>query len=181
MKEAARSISSAKHSWLYRHIRDSPGSDPFVGAICDLYTPRPCCRLRLKRDGTRAETRFRLSLKRSSPFKSEGASVQLTADSRGVRISGSNAGYTMFRGSVRVLATHSTRQFPLHFPSRASPCAIRFQTHSIPVGFMPFFSFNAACKLTALYFTYFVSFSFNVVWLASVHLFVLFVLWECGF
>jgi len=29
-----------------------------------------------------------------------------------------------------VLATHSIRQFPLHFPSRASPCAIRFQTHS---------------------------------------------------
>jgi hypothetical protein len=30
----------------------------------------------------------------------------------------------------RVLATHSIRQFPLHFPSRASPCAIRIQTHS---------------------------------------------------
>jgi len=29
----------------------------------------------------------------------------------------------------RVLATHSIRQFPLHFSSRASPCAIRFQTH----------------------------------------------------
>ena len=27
----------------------------------------------------------------------------------------------------RVLATHSIRQFPLHFPSRASPWAIRFQ------------------------------------------------------
>ena len=30
----------------------------------------------------------------------------------------------------RVLATHSIRQFPLHFPSRASHCAITFQTHS---------------------------------------------------
>jgi hypothetical protein len=30
----------------------------------------------------------------------------------------------------RVLATHSIRQFPLHFPSRASPCAITFQTQS---------------------------------------------------
>jgi len=37
----------------------------------------------------------------------------------------------------RVLATHSIRQFPLHFPSRASRCAItiqldstRFQCHS---------------------------------------------------
>jgi hypothetical protein len=27
----------------------------------------------------------------------------------------------------RVLATHSIRQFPLHFPSRASPCDITFQ------------------------------------------------------
>jgi hypothetical protein len=27
----------------------------------------------------------------------------------------------------RVPATHSNRQFPLHFPSRASPCAIIFQ------------------------------------------------------
>jgi len=30
-----------------------------------------------------------------------GASVQSTTDSRGVRISGSNVGYTMFRGSVK--------------------------------------------------------------------------------
>jgi len=87
------------------------------------------CIERLKRDGTRAETRFRLSPKRTSPFKSAGASVQSTAGSRGVRISDSNAGYTMFGGSARVLATHSIRQFPLHFPSRASPCAITFQTH----------------------------------------------------
>jgi len=86
--------------------------------------------VRLKSDATRAETRFRLSPKRTSPFKSAGASVQSTAGSRGVRISVSNTGYTTFRGSVRVLATHSIRQFPLHFPSRASPCAIRFQTHS---------------------------------------------------
>jgi len=34
-----------------------------------------------------------------------------------VRISGSNAGYTVFRGSVKVLATRSIRQIPLHFPS----------------------------------------------------------------
>jgi hypothetical protein len=86
--------------------------------------------VRLKRDGTRAETKFRLSQKRTSPFKSAGASIQSNAGSRGVRISGSNAGYTTFRGSVIVLATHSIHQFPLHFPSRASPCAISFQTHS---------------------------------------------------
>jgi hypothetical protein len=40
----------------------------------------------LKCDGTRAETRFRLSAKRASPFKSAGASVQSTTGSRGVRI-----------------------------------------------------------------------------------------------
>ena len=33
----------------------------------------------------------------------------------------------------RVLATHSIHQFPLHFPSRASPCAITFQTQSTSV------------------------------------------------
>ena len=47
---------------------------------------------RAERDGTRAETRFRLSPKRTSPFTSVGASVQSTAGSRGVRISLSNAG-----------------------------------------------------------------------------------------
>jgi len=48
-------------------------------------------RARLKRDGTRAETRFGLSVKRTSPFKSAGVSVQSTAGSRGVRISSSIA------------------------------------------------------------------------------------------
>ena len=47
---------------------------------------------RAERDGTRAEARFRLSPKRTSPSKSVGASFQSTADSRGVRISLSNAG-----------------------------------------------------------------------------------------
>ena len=86
------------------------------------------CRLRLKCDGTRTETRIRLSGKRTSKFKSAMASVHSTTGSRGFRISGINAGCTMFRGSVRVLATHSIRQFPLLFPSRESPCAITFQT-----------------------------------------------------
>ena len=88
------------------------------------------CIARAERDGTRAETRFRLSPKRTSPFKSVRASVQSTSGSRGVRISFSNAGYTTFGGGVRVLATHSIRQSPLHFPSRASPCATRFRTSS---------------------------------------------------
>jgi hypothetical protein len=60
----------------------------------------------LKCDGTRAETRFRLSAKWTNPF----SSVQSTTGSRGVRISGSNAGYTMFRGSVKGTG------YPLHWP-----------------------------------------------------------------
>jgi len=55
----------------------------------------------LKCDGTRAETRISLSAKRTSPFKSAGASVQSTTGSRGVRISDSNAGYTMILGGVK--------------------------------------------------------------------------------
>jgi len=42
--------------------------------------------------GTRAENRFGLPAKRTSPFISAGLSVQSAAGSRGVRISGSNAG-----------------------------------------------------------------------------------------
>ena len=45
-----------------------------------------------ERDGKRAETRFRLSQKRTSPFKSVGTSVLSTAGSRGLRISLSNVG-----------------------------------------------------------------------------------------
>ena len=59
------------------------------------------CRLRLKCDGTRTETRFLLSAKRTCLFKSAGHQFSRLLASRGVRISGSNAGYTMFRGSVK--------------------------------------------------------------------------------
>ena len=45
------------------------------------------CRSQLKCDGTRANTRFILSAKRTSPFKTAGASVQSTTGSRSVRIS----------------------------------------------------------------------------------------------
>jgi hypothetical protein len=49
-----------------------------------------------------------------------GASVQSTTGSRGVHISGSNAGYTTFRGSVQ------STGYPLHspvFPSLPLPCS----------------------------------------------------------
>ena len=88
-------------------------------------------RLRLKCDGTRAETRFRLSAKRTRPFKSAGGrgSVQQTTGSRGVRISGSNAGCTMFRGSVK------NTGYPLHSPVSPSlplPCVT--VRHHISIG-----------------------------------------------
>ena len=95
----------------------------------------PLGRLRLKCDGTRAETRFRLSAKRTSPFKSAGASGQSTTGSRGVRISGSNAGYTMFRGSVK------STGYPLHSPVSPSltlPCVT--VCHHISTGLYQFAS-----------------------------------------
>ena len=61
-------------------------------------------------DGTRVENRFRLLAKRTSPFKSAGVSAQSTTGSQGVRISVSNDGYTMFRGSVKCTG------YPLHSP-----------------------------------------------------------------
>jgi hypothetical protein len=92
-------------------VRIGPDAHPF------------CCiigRLRLKCDGTGEETRFRLSAKRTSPFESAGgASVQSTTGSRSVRIRGSNAGYIMFRGSVKGTG------YPLHSPVSPSlrlPC-----------------------------------------------------------
>jgi len=66
---------------------------------------------RLKCDGTRGVTRVRLSAKRTSLFKSAWASFLSTAGSRGVRISGSNAGYNILRGSVK------GKGYPVHLHS----------------------------------------------------------------
>jgi len=83
----------------------------------------------LKCGGTRAETRFRLSAKRTSPFKSVGATIQSTNGSRGVRISGSNAGYTMFRGSVKGTG------YPLHSPVSSSlPLTCDTVCHHVSIG-----------------------------------------------
>jgi hypothetical protein len=75
-------------------------TNTLCGQNVELLNVKPGGRRRLKCDGTRAETRFRLSAKRTSPFKSAGASVQSTTGRWGVRISGSNTGYTMSRGSL---------------------------------------------------------------------------------
>jgi hypothetical protein len=120
-------------------------------------------RVRLKCNGTRAETIFRLSAKRKGPFNpldaelnpichllallgahlifhvggirvtSEGASIQSTTGSRVVRTSGSNAGYTMFQGSVKGTG------YPLHSsvsPSLPLPCVT--VCHDISTGLYPF-------------------------------------------
>ena len=71
---------------------------------------------------------FVFRAKRTSPFKSAGGgSVQSTTGSRGVRISGSNAGYTMFRGSVKGTG------YPLHSP--VSPFTSPPVRHPVPSHF----------------------------------------------
>ena len=56
---------------------------------------------------------FFFRAKRTSPFESAGTSFQSTTGSRGVRMRGSNAGYTMFLGSVKSIG------YPFH--SQVSP------------------------------------------------------------
>ena len=91
-------------------------------------------RLRLKCDGTHTETRFCLSAKRMSSFKSAGLSVQLTAGSRGVHISSSNARYSMFRGSVKGTG------YSLHSPvSPSLPLPFVTMCHHISAGLYSIF------------------------------------------
>jgi len=86
-------------------------------------------RVKLKCDGTGAETKFSLSAKRTSTFKSAGASVQSSTGSRGVRISGSNTGYTMFRGSLK--STGYTLRSPF---SSSTPLPCVTVCHHISTG-----------------------------------------------
>ena len=89
------------------------------------------CRARLKRDGTREETRVGLSAKWTIPFELTKFSIYSINGSRGVRISGSNAGYTMFWGSVQDYWEHTPRAcYPFISPIGKSPCAFRFQLNS---------------------------------------------------
>jgi hypothetical protein len=95
--------------WLL--IAGIVGSDPTDGM--------DVCIAESEREGTRAETRLGLSAKRTSPFKSAGGgtfSRLLAVEECG------SAGKTT--------ATDSIRIFPLHFPSRASPCAVSFRFSS---------------------------------------------------
>ena len=147
-KKKSRNITWHNITWCWRLVASlllrRPNFDPgpihvgFLGGQCDTHvgfppsTPvPPVSTLRLKCDGTRAETRFRLSAKRTSPFKSAGGrqfSRLLAAEvcPSAVVMLDTPCSEVVWR----VLATHSIRQFPLHFPSRASPCAITFQLDS---------------------------------------------------
>ena len=74
---------------------------------------------------------FVFRAKRTSPFKSAGGvrSVdywQLRCCASAVVMLDTPCSEVVWR----VLAIHSIRQFPLHFPSLASPCAITFQLES---------------------------------------------------
>jgi hypothetical protein len=97
---------------IHQHLRPPL----YYHVSIDQPPPSTQSRLCLKCDGTCAETRFCLSAKRTSPFKTAGASVQSTTGSRGVRISGSNVGYTMFRGSEGYWLPTPFASFPFTSP-----------------------------------------------------------------
>ena len=91
-------------------------------------------RLCLECDSTRADTSFRLSAKRTSPFKWAGGRQFSRLLAAEVCASAVVMLDTPCSEVVsRVLATHSVHQFTLHFPSRASPCVIMFQLDSTTV------------------------------------------------
>ena len=119
-KKCTQLFHKLSHRYMFRHYRVILrelviNTLPSYTSISNAAVGRG----QLKCDGTRVEIKFRLSAKRTSPFKSAGTSVQSTTGSRAVRISGSNAGYTMFRGSVK------STGYPLHSPVSPSlplPC-----------------------------------------------------------
>jgi hypothetical protein len=97
---------------------------------CDQFRWLMQCRLLMKCDGTCAETRFRHSARNGpSPFKSAGGGRQLNrllaAEVCG--ISSGNAGYTVFRGSVKGTG------YPLHSP--VSPFTSPTVRHRVPSHF----------------------------------------------
>ena len=62
--------------------------------LCNIFYSEMCvhmfinARVKMERDGTRAETRFGLPAKRASPFISAGVSVQSSTGFLGVRVGG---------------------------------------------------------------------------------------------
>jgi hypothetical protein len=87
-------------------------------------------RCQLKCDGTRAETNFVFRRKGRVHLNRRGHQFSrlLTAEVCASAVIMLDTPCT--EEVWRVLATHSISQFPLHFPSRASPCAITFHLES---------------------------------------------------
>ena len=121
-----------QHSWFILNTRTA--NVKLERIIKKTFQNTVTGRRQFKCDGTGAETRFLLSAKRTSPLKSAEASVPSTTGSRGVRISGNNAGYTMFRGSVKGTG------YPLHSPVSSS-LPLRCVTVCHPIS-------TAACTYT---------------------------------
>ena len=99
--------------------------------MCSARRCRWKCRGQLKCDGTRAKNRFRLSAKRRVHLNRRGRQF-----SRLLAAEVCTSAVVMLDTPCsevvwRVLATHSIRQFPLHFLSHASPRAITFQLESM--------------------------------------------------
>ena len=101
-------------AWTNRHSRITKSTSTRLNGI----GRRPICGTgQLKRDGTRAETRFRLSVKRTSPFKSAGGVSSVDYWQPEVCPSAVVMLDTPCSEVVwRVLATHSIRQFFLSLP-----------------------------------------------------------------
>jgi hypothetical protein len=87
----------------------------------------------LKCDGTCAETRFRLKRNGRVHLNRRGRQfIRLLAAevcASAVVVLGTPCPEVVW-STDWVLATHSIRHLPLHFPSRASPCDITFQLDS---------------------------------------------------
>ena len=86
-----------------------------------------------------------LSAKRTSPFKPVVESVQSTTGSRGVHISGSNAGYIMFLGSVKGTGYPPNSPVSPSLPLPTSPCAITFHLESTGCEWSPYHALASEC------------------------------------
>ena len=114
-------LTTERHSWRggirTRNPSKQAAADLRLSLVISYHV-----RLRLKCDGTRAETRFRPSVKRTSPFKLAGASVQSTTGRWAVHISLQG----LYCSCKPVFCSHLTLTgYPLHglvSPSLLLPC-----------------------------------------------------------
>jgi hypothetical protein len=116
--------------WLQQVLHHNTSSCVLLEFIKSWFCCHLNCRLRLKSDGTRAETDLVFRRNRLVHLNRRGRhfSWLLAAEvcTSAVVMLDTPCSEVVWR----VLATHSIHQFPLHFPSHASLCAIRFQMHS---------------------------------------------------